>query len=98
MKSKVHKIVLFNFAATHFDVRYTLIYTTHCMVGPHSTLEGQQKKGPAFLKKTMKKVNFPNSPRSGRRVSSSAFLSRRPFGYYLPIGSYGTILGTKLSR
>ena len=27
--------------------------------------------------------------RGGRRISSSAFLSRHPFGYYLPIASYG---------
>ena len=26
-------------------------------------------------------------PRGGCRISSSAFLSRRPFGYYLPIAS-----------
>ena len=32
-------------------------------------------------------------PRGGRRISCSAFLSRRPFGYYLPIASYATIFG-----
>ena len=32
-----------------------------------------------------------------RRISSSAFLSRRTFGYYLPIGSYGTISAAKWS-
>ena len=37
------------------------------------------------------------SPRGGRRISSSAFLSRRPFGYYLPIASYGTIFAAKWS-
>ena len=36
-------------------------------------------------------------PRGGRRISSSAFLSRRPFGYYLPIASYGTIFAAKWS-
>ena len=30
-------------------------------------------------------------PRGGRRICSSAFLSRRPSGYYLPITSDGTI-------
>ena len=35
-------------------------------------------------------------PRGGRRMSSSAFLSRRPFfGYYLPIASYGIIFAAK---
>ena len=36
-------------------------------------------------------------PRGGRRISSSAFLSQRPFGYYLPIASYGTIFAAKWS-
>ena len=36
-------------------------------------------------------------PRGGRRISSSAFVSRRPFGYYLPIASYGTIFAAKWS-
>ena len=36
-------------------------------------------------------------PRGGRRIGSSAFLSRRPFGYYLPIASYGTIFAAKWS-
>ena len=36
-------------------------------------------------------------PRGGRRISSSAFLSRRLFGYYLPIASYGTIFAAKWS-
>ena len=36
-------------------------------------------------------------PRGGRRISSSAFLSRRPFGYNLPIASYGTIFAAKWS-
>ena len=36
-------------------------------------------------------------PRGGRRISSSTFLSRRPFGYYLPIASYGTIFAAKWS-
>ena len=36
-------------------------------------------------------------PRGGRRISSSAFLSRRPVGYYLPIASYGTIFAVKWS-
>ena len=30
-------------------------------------------------------------PRGGRRKGRSVFLSRRPFGYYLPIASYLTI-------
>ena len=34
-------------------------------------------------------------PRGGRRISSSAFLSRHPFGYYLPIASHGTIFAAK---
>ena len=42
------------------------------------------------------KVTFLN-PRGGRRISSSAFLSRRPFGYYLPIASYGIIFAAKWS-
>ena len=33
-------------------------------------------------------------PRVGHRISSSAFLSQHPFGYYLPIASYGTALTT----
>ena len=37
-------------------------------------------------------------PRVGRRISSSASLSRRPSGYYLPITSYGTILAKRPSR
>ena len=36
-------------------------------------------------------------PRAGRRISSSAFLRRRAFGYYLPIASYGTIFAAKWS-
>ena len=36
-------------------------------------------------------------PRGGRRISSSAFLSRHLFGYYLPIESYGTIFAAKWS-
>ena len=36
-------------------------------------------------------------PRGGPRISSSAFLSRRPSGYYLPIASYGTIFAAKWS-
>ena len=36
-------------------------------------------------------------PRAGRRISSSAFLGWRPFGYYLPIASYGTIFAAKWS-
>ena len=36
-------------------------------------------------------------PRGGRRISSSAFLSRCPFGNYLPIVSYGTIFAAKWS-
>ena len=36
-------------------------------------------------------------PRGGRRISSSAFVSRRPFGYYLPLASYGTIYAAKWS-
>ena len=35
------------------------------------------------------------SPRDGRRISRSVFLSRRNFGYYLPIASYGTIFAAK---
>ena len=31
------------------------------------------------------------------QISSSAFLSRCPFGYYLPIASYGTIFAAKWS-
>ena len=42
------------------------------------------------------KVNFPNSA-GGRRISTSVFLSRRPFGYYLPIASYRTIFAAKWS-
>ena len=54
-----------------------------------------------FLKRTNKerereKLISP-LPRGGRRISSSAFLSRRPFGYYLPIASYGTIFAAKWS-
>ena len=38
-----------------------------------------------------KKLISPN-PRGGRRISSSAYLRRHPFGYYLPcLPSYGTI-------
>ena len=36
-------------------------------------------------------------PQGGRRISRSAFLSRLPFGYYLPIASYGSIFATKWS-
>ena len=36
-------------------------------------------------------------PRGGRRICSSILLSRRPFGYYLPIASYGTIFAAKWS-
>ena len=35
--------------------------------------------------------------RDGRRTIIAAFLSRRPFGYYFPIASYGTIFVTILS-
>ena len=43
-----------------------------------------------------KKVYSPNSA-GGRRISSSAFLSQGPFGFYLPIASYGTIFAAKCS-
>ena len=36
-------------------------------------------------------------PRGERRTSRSAFLSRRPLRYYLPIASYGTIFAAKWS-
>ena len=36
-------------------------------------------------------------PQGGRRISSSVFQSRRLFGYYLPIASYGTIFAAKWS-
>ena len=36
-------------------------------------------------------------PWGGRGISSSAFLSRRPFRYYLPIASYGTKFAAKWS-
>ena len=43
------------------------------------------------VQKCLKKLISP-IPRGGRQISSSAFLSRRPFGYYLPTASYDTIL------
>ena len=43
------------------------------------------------------KESFSPLPRGGRRISSSALLSRRPFGYYLPIACYGTIFAAKWS-
>ena len=43
-----------------------------------------------------KRIIFP-IPWGGRRISVSAFLSRRPFGYYLPIASYGTMFAAKWS-
>ena len=46
--------------------------------------------------KSIREVNFPLH-RGGRRIGSSAFLSRRTFGYYLPIASYGTIFAAKWS-
>ena len=49
-----------------------------------------------FKDKTLKKVHFPISA-DGRRISSFALLSRRSFGYYLPIASYGTIFAVKWS-
>ena len=36
-------------------------------------------------------------PRGGPRISCSAFLIRRPFGYYLRIASDGTIFAAKWS-
>ena len=36
-------------------------------------------------------------PRGGRRISLSGFPSRRPFGYYLPIASYGTMFAAMWS-
>ena len=36
-------------------------------------------------------------PRGGHQISSSTFLSGRPFGHYLPIASYGTIFAAKWS-
>ena len=36
-------------------------------------------------------------PRGGRRISSSAFLSRCTSGYYLPIARNGTIFAVKWS-
>ena len=41
--------------------------------------------------------SFSPIPRGRRRISSSAFLSRRPSGYHLPIASYGTIFAAKCS-
>ena len=53
-----------------------------------------RKKSPIYsiylLKREREKLISP-LPRGGRRISSSAFQSRRPFGYYLPKASYGTI-------
>ena len=40
---------------------------------------------------------FPQFRGGGRRISSSAFLSRCPFGYYLPRASYGTMFAAKRS-
>ena len=36
--------------------------------------------------------------RGGRRISSSISRSQRPFGYFLPIASYGTIFAAKWSN
>ena len=50
-----------------------------------------------LLKRYVREKLISPLPRGGRRISSSAFLSRRPFGYYLPIASYGTIFAAKWS-
>ena len=55
-----------------------------------------QHESTFFLEKWEVKLISP-LPQGGRRISSSAFLSRRPFGYYLPIASYGTIFAAKWS-
>ena len=44
-----------------------------------------------------KKFVSPIPREGGRRISSSAFLSRRPFGNYLPIASYATTFAAKRS-
>ena len=44
-----------------------------------------------------RKTFFRGESLFGGWISSSAFLSRRPFGYYLPIASYGTIFAAKWS-
>ena len=50
-----------------------------------------------FLFKNKERKLISPIPRGGRRISSSASLSRRPFGYYLPIAGRGTIVAAKWS-
>ena len=40
-------------------------------------------------------IRKDRKPGGGRRTSSSVFLNRRPFVYYLPIASYGSIFAAK---
>ena len=63
----------------------------HCM----KTLELLRKRS-VKIEEEKRKFFFP-IPRGGRQISSSAFLSRCPFGYYLPIASHGTIFVAKWS-
>ena len=50
-----------------------------------------------FKSREILENSFPQFRGGGRRISSSAFLSRRPFGYYFPTASYGTIFAAKRS-
>ena len=57
-----------------------------------------QKSCPIFVSYVREREKLISPlPRVERRISSSDFLSRRPFGYYLPIASYGTIFAAKWS-
>ena len=63
---------------------------------------GSQTSREIEIKQMFQKVVFfisyiPQFRGGVRRISSSAFLSRRSFGYYLPIASYGTAFAAKWS-
>ena len=74
---------------TWIDFESTLINKKHRLV--ISCLPFQ------YLSMREEKLISPIPWKGGRRIDSSAFLSRRFFGYHLPITSYGTIFAAKWS-
>ena len=63
-----------------------------CLAERERERERERKK--REREKEKREVNSPITL-GGRRISSSAFLSRRPFRYYLPLASYGTMFAAK---
>ena len=97
-------VLLLNFVDTRTVVSMGLFSTQYVFL-PHEhapKLGMKDKSSPTqghakIIVKSWKEEESLFPQFRGRRISRSAFLSRRPFGYYLPIASYGTIFAAKWS-